>query len=327
MIDLRKILLDRAAQGIGTSGGIFGTTNTEGQPTGLLDGLQNINPNLLIGANIIGSGIKGTDPFSSIFPAVSSAAQLQKYLTPEAGKTKEVYDTQLKKNVFATERQIQTQPERFTPKPQEGEGLKIKRSQENTFFSSYTKDKAVQSFNEASTQLKKMLTAFEQGTGAGDVAGVFAFMKTLDPDSVVRESEFEVAEGTGGAKLGSFEKAFQTWRKLKTGERLTEREKENFKKAAIGFYQGDQSTIDNIRSGYYKIAENQGLDPTNIIVDSDLRPFSGEVPIPIDPNNLELGTKNVPFTSSSGMKLVDYKDGEFYFQLPNGLQFKTKGIR
>ena len=36
-----------------------------------------------------------------------------------------------------------------------------------------------------------------------------AFMKTLDPNSVVRESEFEVAEGTGGSTLLSFEKAFQ----------------------------------------------------------------------------------------------------------------------
>jgi len=294
------------------------------QPGGLLG---NIPQAALLGSAIYSQGIQGKDPLAALFPAIAGTAQLQKYLTPEVGKTKEVYDQQLQKPVFATEKQIQSQPERFTPKPQEAEGLKIKRSQENTFFSSYTKDKAVQSFNESSTQLKKMLTAFEQGTGAGDVAGVFAFMKTLDPDSVVRESEFEVAEGTGGAKLGSFEKAFQTWRKLKTGERLTEREKENFKKAAIGFYQGDQSTIDNIRSGYYQIAQNQGLDPTNIIVDSDLRPFTGEVPVPIDPNNLELGTKNVPFTSSSGMKLVDYKDGEFYFQLPNGLQFKTKGIR
>ena len=152
---IRIMMAERAAQGIGTGGGLFGSTDQQGQPMGLLGSMQNINPNLLIGASIVGSGLKGTDPFSSIFPAVAGTAQLQKYLTPEASKTKEDYDTQLKKNVFATERQIQTQPERFTPKPEEEESLKIKRSQENTFFSSYTKDKAVQSFNESSTQLKK----------------------------------------------------------------------------------------------------------------------------------------------------------------------------
>jgi hypothetical protein len=327
MDNIRKLMLDRAAQGIGTGGGLFGTTNQQGQPQGLLGGLQNINPNLLIGASIAGAGLKGSDPFSSIFPAVAGAAQLQKYMTPETGTTKLVYDKKLEEQVYRTDKQIQLNPDRYGAKPEESEVSKVRRSQENTFFSSYTKDKAVQAFNESSTQLKKMLSAFEQGTGAGDVAGVFAFMKTLDPNSVVRESEFEVAEGTGGAKLGSFEKAFQTWRKLKTGERLTEREKENFKKAGIGFYQGDQSTIDNIRSGYYQIAQNQGLDPTNIIVDSDLRPFTGEVPIPIDPNNPESGTKEIKFNSSLGMQLVDYKDGEYYFRLPNGELFKTKGIR
>ena len=76
MIDLRKMLLDRAAQGIGTGGGLFGTTNTQGQPTGLLGGLQNINPNLLIGAAITGAGMKGQDPFSSILPATLQAAQI-----------------------------------------------------------------------------------------------------------------------------------------------------------------------------------------------------------------------------------------------------------
>ena len=40
MIDLRKILRDRAARDIGTDGGIFGNTNKEGQPTGLLEGLK-----------------------------------------------------------------------------------------------------------------------------------------------------------------------------------------------------------------------------------------------------------------------------------------------
>ena len=45
MDDIRRMMAERAAQGIGTGGGLFGTTNTQGQPTGLLGGLQNIIPN------------------------------------------------------------------------------------------------------------------------------------------------------------------------------------------------------------------------------------------------------------------------------------------
>lgn len=44
-------------------------------------------------------------------------------------------------------------------------------------------------------QLKMALSA---GSGFGDVAAIFQFMKTLDPDSVVRESEFAVAAGASG---------------------------------------------------------------------------------------------------------------------------------
>ena len=74
-INLRQLLLDRAARGIGTGGGLLNT-----QATGGL--LGNLNP-LLLGASIIGSGMQGRDPFSSVLPAATQAAQLQKLLTPE----------------------------------------------------------------------------------------------------------------------------------------------------------------------------------------------------------------------------------------------------
>jgi hypothetical protein len=74
-INLRQLLLDRAARGIGTGGGLLNT-----QATGGL--LGNLNP-LLLGAGIIGSGLQGRDPFSSVLPAATQAAQLQQLLTPE----------------------------------------------------------------------------------------------------------------------------------------------------------------------------------------------------------------------------------------------------
>lgn len=80
MDDIRRMMMERAAQGIGTGGGLMG--GQQGQP-GLLGGMANINPNLLIGASIAGAGLRGVDPFSSILPAVTQTAQLQQYLTPK----------------------------------------------------------------------------------------------------------------------------------------------------------------------------------------------------------------------------------------------------
>lgn len=60
------------------------TTNNNND--GLLGNLRNINPNLLIGANIVGSGLRGVDPFSAVLPAVTKTAELSKYLTPKDKK-------------------------------------------------------------------------------------------------------------------------------------------------------------------------------------------------------------------------------------------------
>ena len=164
------------------------------------------------------------------------------------------------------------------------------------------------------------------------VAAVFAFMKTLDPESVVRESEFEVAEGTGGSKLFSFEKAHQLWQKLKTGQRLTEREKQNFKNAGIAFYQADQSSIDNIRSGFENIIKDRGLNRSNIFIDNDIRPFNLEVPFEVKetkgaPPSIKKEFKTEYLDVPPGTKLVDYENGYYYFELPDGRRFKTKGLK
>ena len=110
-IDLRKLLLDRAAQGIGTGGGLLGNQTTGG----LLGGLQNINPNFLIAADIIGSGMRGVDPFSSVLPAVTKTAQISKLLTPKTTKPFPVTNIQTGKQELITEAQYKANPSIYAP--------------------------------------------------------------------------------------------------------------------------------------------------------------------------------------------------------------------
>ena len=86
-INLRQLLLDRAARGIGTGGGLMGTQSNAGL-------LGNMNPNLLLGASIFGAGLQGRDPFSSILPAVTQTAQTTNILgqLDRQRKTKEFID-------------------------------------------------------------------------------------------------------------------------------------------------------------------------------------------------------------------------------------------
>jgi hypothetical protein len=60
--------------------------------TGLLSNLGNINPNLLIGANIAGAGFKGQNPFSSVMPSVLQAAKIKQALTPKRRPLKAAWD-------------------------------------------------------------------------------------------------------------------------------------------------------------------------------------------------------------------------------------------
>lgn len=62
-------------------------TNQNSQATGGLLGGLTSNPNLLIGAGIIGQGVQGKDPFGAIIPAVTQTAQIQKLLTPKDKRT------------------------------------------------------------------------------------------------------------------------------------------------------------------------------------------------------------------------------------------------
>lgn len=96
------------------TGGLI-NNNQPQQFSGLFGNLANINPNLLIGASIAGSGLRGIDPFSSVLPALTETAQLQKYLTPEREKLMTAYDPKTKKNVFATRTRIEK--EGLVPSP------------------------------------------------------------------------------------------------------------------------------------------------------------------------------------------------------------------
>jgi hypothetical protein len=124
--NLRRMMLMQSGS-TNRERGIMNRQNTGGlinnnQPQqfdGLFGNLANINPNLLIGASIAGSGLRGIDPFSSVLPALTETAQLQKYLTPEKEKLMTAYDPETKKTVFATRTQIEEKG--LTPVPESPE--------------------------------------------------------------------------------------------------------------------------------------------------------------------------------------------------------------
>lgn len=127
-----------------------------------------------------------------------------------------------------------------------------------------TKDIKIQDAKEA---LDKMAHAYNGENAISDAAMIFYFMKTLDPTSVVRESEFRtVAEARGfmteyeksGKRIPAFLGQFM--QRMDTGALLLPEQREQIVDESISAYNSKVSVLENITSTYDSLASNRGWD-------------------------------------------------------------------
>lgn len=264
MIDLRKILRDRAARDIGTSGGIFGNLNQEDQQMGLLTGLQNINPNLLLGAAITGAGMKGQDPFSSILPATLQTAQISKYLTPEkkdnfrqlTNKEKEERGLPLNKQF-----QINTKTDKVSQVGGSSVNVNLGQpiSQGISVANQYEKEsKKFIDRNASRTQILALTDTKEERTPQQDFDLVYAYYKFLDPGSTVRETEFANLErlGSVGRRI---KKIIPKWSK---GRLLTDDQVQEIRDSMEKQFTGFAEEQDTRFKRFSTLLSESKLDPS-----------------------------------------------------------------
>ncbi|KKM72068.1 hypothetical protein LCGC14_1424310 [marine sediment metagenome] len=117
------------------------------------------------------------------------------------------------------------------------------------------------SFIKIRDQFDRVQLASQDPTGASDLSMIFAFMKMLDPTSVVRESEFRAA-----ASIGSIPQRIEGFRKkLTTGEFLSAGQRANFLAEAVKLFGRSKSRKEAIDKRFSKISIEQGIDPENVI--------------------------------------------------------------
>jgi hypothetical protein len=97
-------------------------------------------------------------------------------------------------------------------------------------------------------------------TGAGDVALVFGFMRMLDPDSVVRETEFATAQDTAG--LVNKLKALGT--KVENGQFLSQQQRGEFAALAKKYMDAALNHEKRVREDLSITVKNYGLNPANV---------------------------------------------------------------
>ena len=111
-MDLRKLLFMQNQANQGNQQNTNNLLSTNSALSGLLG---DPTARLLIGANILGAGVKGTDPFSAITPAVTQTAAIQKALRPKRSKPFKVTDTTTGKEVLITNEEYANNPDRYAP--------------------------------------------------------------------------------------------------------------------------------------------------------------------------------------------------------------------
>lgn len=131
----------------------------------------------------------------------------------------------------------------------------------------------VKNFAIISGGLGKVLTSAKDPSGAGDISLLFAYMKMLDPNSVVREGEFATAQNAGSVP----ESLMARYNKVINGELLSDEIRNDFVDRAQRLYENEAETFGRTYDKYKNIASSNKLDPTRALIDYRYNPASPEV--------------------------------------------------
>jgi hypothetical protein len=140
-----------------------------------------------------------------------------------------------------------------------------------TMADNIRQDPDIKDFVVVRDNFKRIRESAKLRSGQGDLSVIFAYMKVLDPTSVVREGEYKnAAEAVG--KIQQLENVPKKWL---SGNKLTDEGRAGFMRAAQTLYHAKKGDYDNAVSFYKNQARAFGLDPSIVI-----RNFAGTLEQP-----------------------------------------------
>jgi hypothetical protein len=113
----------------------------------------------------------------------------------------------------------------------------------------------------------KIAAIGQQPSAASDLALIFSFMKVLDPESVVRESEFANAQNAAGVP----DQVRNLWNRALSGERLNDAQRADFMKQAQTLALAQRGQYERSLRQYEGLAKRLQLDPENVVLDHGSR--------------------------------------------------------
>jgi hypothetical protein len=120
--------------------------------------------------------------------------------------------------------------------------------------------KASQDFIKQRDAVNKINAA--RPNAAGDLSLIFNYMKVLDPQSTVRESEFANAQNAAGVPV----RILNVWNRLKAGEFLSTPQRAQFKSEALQIFNAGLKSQELIDTTYTEIAKRFDINPKDVVI-------------------------------------------------------------
>ena len=143
---------------------------------------------------------------------------------------------------------------------------------ENTLRDEHTKQSGT--FVKIRDAYQKVKSAATNPNAASDIALIFGYMRMLDPDSVVREGEFAVAEKARGVP----DTVLNLYNKVIKGERLNDDQRKKFVGEAKKVYGAQRQSQDKLDKTYRGLAERYNLNAENIVQDLSVDELGAQLP-------------------------------------------------
>lgn len=119
----------------------------------------------------------------------------------------------------------------------------------------------VKDFNVIRSAYENVRAAGANPSAAGDLSMIFAYMKLLDPGSVVREQEFANAQNAAGVP----DQVRNMYNRALNGQRLNPNQRQDFISQAERLYGARRQTYDQIVNEYRGYAQDYGFDPNRVV--------------------------------------------------------------
>lgn len=196
--------------------------------------------------------------------------------------------------------------------------LKAEKSlfdKEHTLRAGFDHLQPIKNFREVIPIYQSAVDAFARDNKAADLNIVYGLAKIMDPASVVRESEMEMAVKTGSPA----ESLMGLFNSIVGGSRLTEDQRRNLLQEATSRMQGHKSVYDQFAQSYGKMAADFGLDASRVVMPMPGLPAWPPAGSPAGPAVAPAAPPSPPAATPApramlGGRIIVVQDGRWVFE-------------